>query len=99
MLNKIGCQYAALLTSIVIIAAFREVLRPQPLLSYALYKPCIVGRHRDYKWYGVNDKIYRQVAAKRTQHASTTHTCCCCSAPAQCIAQQRRQQLRRLGIH
>jgi hypothetical protein len=78
--------------------ACREVLRPQPLLTYALYKPCIVGRHRDYKWYGVNDKIYRQVAAKRTQH-TITQTCCCCSAQERCIAQQRRQQLRRLSIH
>ncbi|WIA18227.1 hypothetical protein OEZ85_009698 [Tetradesmus obliquus] len=37
----------------------REVLRPQPLLSYDVYKRCIVGRYRDFKWYGVSNKVYR----------------------------------------
>lgn len=43
-------------------ACFREVLRPQPLLSYDVYKRCIVGRYRDFKWYGISNKVYRQVA-------------------------------------
>jgi hypothetical protein len=53
-------------------AACREVLRPQPLLSYDVYKKCIVGRHRDYKWYGISNKVYRQVGwlgVTYTQHA------------------------------
>lgn len=37
----------------------REVLRPQPLLSYDVYKRCIVGRYRDFKWYGISNKVYR----------------------------------------
>jgi hypothetical protein len=46
-------------------AARREVLKPQPDLLYedkdgtAVFKDCIVGRWKEYKWYGCNNKVFR----------------------------------------
>ncbi|WIA22268.1 hypothetical protein OEZ85_004589 [Tetradesmus obliquus] len=43
----------------------REVLKPQPMLAYKdesgndVMKHCIVGRYGDFKWFGVNDKVFR----------------------------------------
>ncbi|WIA18401.1 hypothetical protein OEZ85_009862 [Tetradesmus obliquus] len=45
--------------------AEREVMRPQPLLAYrdptgrSIMKNCIVGRFKDFKWYGSTDKVFR----------------------------------------
>jgi hypothetical protein len=43
----------------------RQVLKPQSDLLYedkngtAVFKNCVVGRWKEYKWYGCNNKVFR----------------------------------------
>lgn len=45
--------------------AAREVLKPQPLLSYRKsdgspnLKTCIAGRYKEFKWFGNSDRVFR----------------------------------------
>jgi hypothetical protein len=51
----------------------RGVQKPQPMLAYTnssggnMVKNCIVGRWREYKWYGCSDRVFRCAPGKFDQ--------------------------------
>uniref|UniRef100_A0A383VC43 Sulfatase N-terminal domain-containing protein n=1 Tax=Tetradesmus obliquus TaxID=3088 RepID=A0A383VC43_TETOB len=51
----------------------RKVLKPQPDLLYqdrngtGVFKNCIVGRWKDYKWYGANNKVFKFTGDSRVE--------------------------------
>ncbi|KAF6262205.1 alkaline-phosphatase-like protein [Scenedesmus sp. NREL 46B-D3] len=72
-----SCPHAARLMTVTLpnLGRDRQVAKPQPDLAYvarngsAVFKNCVAGRWKEYKWYGCNNKVFKFTGDSRIELA------------------------------